>query len=82
MVHSQIKDKDLTEGERGYGSTYSTHYVTDPIPKYRLPEKSMPAHVAHQLCLDELNLDGNPHLNLASFVTTWMEPEDNATVFL
>ena len=23
---------------------------------------------------DELNLDGNPALNLASFVTTWMEP--------
>jgi len=24
---------------------------------------------------DELNLDGNPILNLASFVTSWMEPE-------
>ena len=24
---------------------------------------------------DELMLDGNPRLNLASFVTTWMEPE-------
>ena len=27
------------------------------------------------ICHDELNLDGNPALNLASFVTTWMEPE-------
>ncbi|GAH16611.1 unnamed protein product, partial [marine sediment metagenome] len=24
---------------------------------------------------DELNMDANPSLNLASFVTTWMEPE-------
>ncbi len=35
----------------------------------------MPASVAAKIILDELNLDGNPALNLASFVTTWMEPE-------
>ena len=35
----------------------------------------MPADAAYQICHDELNLDGNPALNLASFVTTWMEPE-------
>ena len=35
----------------------------------------MPARAAYQLIHDELNLDGNPALNLASFVTTWMEPE-------
>jgi glutamate decarboxylase len=35
----------------------------------------MPADAAYQLIHDELNLDGNPALNLASFVTTWMEPQ-------
>jgi len=35
----------------------------------------MPARAAYQTIHDELNLDGNPALNLASFVTTWMEPE-------
>jgi glutamate decarboxylase len=30
----------------------------------------MPARAAYQLIHDELNLDGNPALNLASFVTT------------
>jgi glutamate decarboxylase len=35
----------------------------------------MPARAAFQLIHDELQLDGNPALNLASFVTTWMEPE-------
>lgn len=40
-----------------------------------MPEDGMPARAAYQLIHDELNLDGNPALNLASFVTTWMEPE-------
>ena len=33
------------------------------------------ARAAYQLVHDELELDGNPALNLASFVTSWMEPE-------
>ncbi|GJY02289.1 glutamate decarboxylase-like protein [Tanacetum coccineum] len=32
-------------------------------------------YVRTSLPSDELMLDGNPRLNLASFVTTWMEPE-------
>lgn len=35
----------------------------------------MPPYVAKQLIEDELQTDGIPILNLASFVTTWMEPE-------
>ena len=35
----------------------------------------MPPRVAHQLIQDEMTLDGNPKMNLASFVTTYMEPE-------
>ena len=35
----------------------------------------MPADVAYQIVHDELMLDGNARLNLATFVTTWMEPE-------
>ena len=40
-----------------------------------MPIEGMPARAAYQIIHDELNLDGNPALNLASFVTTWMEPE-------
>ncbi|RZR87642.1 hypothetical protein BHM03_00015101, partial [Ensete ventricosum] len=36
---------------------------------------SIPKDAAYQIINDELMLDGNPRLNLASFVTTWMEPE-------
>jgi glutamate decarboxylase len=35
----------------------------------------MPADVAYQVIHDELMLDGNARMNLATFVTTWMEPQ-------
>lgn len=45
------------------------------ICRYTMPEKSIPKEAAYEIIRDELLLDGNPRLNLASFVTTWMEPE-------
>ena len=44
-------------------------------PKSRLAAESVPADVAYQLIKDELLLDGSARLNLATFVTTWMEPQ-------
>ncbi|KAJ0404024.1 hypothetical protein ATCC90586_001322 [Pythium insidiosum] len=45
------------------------------LPTETFPRRPVPARVAHQLIKDELALDGNPKMNLASFVTTYMEPE-------
>jgi glutamate decarboxylase len=45
------------------------------IPRYRLPENGVLPRTALQVVRDELILDGNARLNLATFVTTWMEPE-------
>lgn len=55
---------------------YSARYeaFTD-IPKYKLPETGIAANAAYQLVHDELDFDGRPNLNLASFVHTYMEPE-------
>lgn len=55
--------------------TYGTRYLDRPVPRYELPDASMPARVAYRMVHDEMNLDGNPTLNLATFVSTWMEPE-------
>jgi glutamate decarboxylase len=44
-------------------------------PRDRLSEQPVEANVAYQLIHDELLLDGSARLNLATFVTTWMEPE-------
>ena len=45
------------------------------VPRHSLPDRGMLPGTALQVVRDELSLDGNPHLNLATFVTTWMEPQ-------
>ena len=47
----------------------------EPVPRHSLPRESMLPGTAAQVVRDELLLDGNARLNLATFVTTWMEPE-------
>ena len=47
---------------------------THTVPRNRLPARGMPPEVAYQVIHDELLLDGSSRLNLATFVTTWMEP--------
>lgn len=54
---------------------YGSREVGEPIPRFRMPESSSSPRLIAQLIKDELNLDGNQSLNLATFVTTWMEPE-------
>ncbi len=75
MLSKKIKLDQVRESKLGHASTYSTRYFSEGVPRFEIPAKSMPANAAYQLVHDELNLDGNPSLNLASFVTTWMEPE-------
>ena len=45
------------------------------IPRHRLGPHEVAPAVAYQVIHDELMLDGNARMNLATFVTTWMEPE-------
>nr|BAP77014.1 glutamate decarboxylase [Klebsormidium flaccidum] len=61
--------------EHFVSSVFGSRYVRNNLPKYRMPEDETPKDAAYQIIHDELLLDGNPRLNLASFVTTWMEPE-------
>ena len=50
----------------------------EELPRFRLADEQVPADAAYQLVHDELMLDGNPRLNLATFVTTWMDPSARA----
>jgi glutamate decarboxylase len=54
-------------------------YASSPdsagVPRYRIPENPMPADTALAVIRDELILDGNARQNLATFCTTWMEPQ-------
>src|SRR5262249_1144305 len=45
------------------------------LPRHELPADELPPEVAYQIVHDELMLDGNARLNLATFVSTWMEPQ-------
>ncbi|KAF2873081.1 pyridoxal phosphate-dependent transferase [Massariosphaeria phaeospora] len=55
---------------------YSSRYASSTeIPKFRIPHDGAPADTVQQLIRDELELDGRPSLNLASFVGTYMERE-------
>ena len=40
-----------------------------------MPADGLDADTAYRLIHDELLLDGSSRLNLATFVTTWMEPQ-------
>jgi glutamate decarboxylase len=45
------------------------------IPRHQLPGGAMDPDAAYQIIHDELMLDGNARMNLATFVTTWMDPQ-------
>ncbi|KAK7291325.1 hypothetical protein RIF29_06373 [Crotalaria pallida] len=67
--------KEAEEQGQSLHCTFASRYVRDPVPKFKMPGNSIPKDAAYQIINDELMLDGAPRLNLASFVTTWMEPE-------
>ncbi|KAJ5112918.1 Pyridoxal phosphate-dependent transferase major region subdomain 1 [Penicillium angulare] len=53
---------------------YGSRFASEHMP-WELPEDEMPKEVAYRMIKDDLALDGTPMLNLASFVTTYMEDE-------
>lgn len=73
MVLSEATNE--SEANDSIDSMFASRYVRVSLPRFKMPEHSIPKDAAYQIINDELMLDGNPRLNLASFVTTWMEPE-------
>jgi glutamate decarboxylase len=54
---------------------YTGRMDIDPVPALRLPDIEMEPDAAYRFIHDELMFDGSSRLNLATFVTTWMEPQ-------
>src|SRR4051794_34261213 len=54
---------------------YGNRFLHEPAPDHHLPEHGMRSVDTMRLLGEELILDGIPNRNLATFVTTWMEPE-------
>ncbi|MCW5835694.1 MAG: glutamate decarboxylase [Labilithrix sp.] len=53
---------------------YTGRMAVEPFPALRMPEDETAPEAAYRFIHDELMLDGSSRLNLATFVTTWMEP--------
>ena len=54
---------------------YTGRLAMSPVPTLRLPDEAMDPEAAYRFIHDELMLDGSSRLNLATFVTTWMDPQ-------
>lgn len=66
------------DGANAHLTVYSSPYASQrDIPKYNIPEDGAPSDTVYAMIKDELDLDGRPNLNLASFVNTYAD--DNAT---
>jgi len=74
MVHRHVAGND-PDSESAVAPAYTQRLDLEPIPKFRMPDKGTRPEVVYRLIHDELLLDGSSRLNLATFVTTWMEPE-------
>src|SRR3954470_16130584 len=70
----------LIEGLEALGEAYGNRFLLEAAPDNALPERGMRSVDAMRLIGEELVLDGIPMRNLATFVTTWMEPEANRII--
>lgn len=55
--------------------TFASREMIREIPRHTIPKQGNLPETVYNLIHDELILDGNSRQNLATFVTTWMEPE-------
>jgi glutamate decarboxylase len=61
--------------EREAVALFGNRFLTEAAPSTTFPASGMPPAEAMRLVDEDLALEGDPQRNLATFVTTWMEPE-------
>src|SRR4051812_25998248 len=74
-AHPTTTDGAISRQLDALAREYGNRFLLEPAPDDRLPRQGMRAVEAMRLIGEELVLDGIPMRNLATFVTTWMEPE-------
>jgi glutamate decarboxylase len=63
----------LTEAEAQ--ALFGNRFLTEPAPDNEFPASGMTPTDAMRVLAEDLAIEGDPQRNLATFVTTWMEPE-------
>jgi hypothetical protein len=74
-LHSKARGDDLDGQYLSINPLYAREGEGVDVPRHHMPDSPMLPQMAYEIIRDELMLDGNARLNLATFVTTWMEPE-------
>jgi len=69
MVHKHETDESFL------APAYAGRLSRTPIPRHRMPTHESSPDAVYRLIHDELLLDGSSRLNMATFVTTWMDQE-------
>ena len=74
-LHTKVDGKELDGQYLSVSPLFAPDGESTTVPKHRMPDRPIAADMAYEIIHDELMLDGNARLNLATFVTTWMEPQ-------
>jgi glutamate decarboxylase len=80
-IHSTKKSNDSEPVTQALSESVLASYqlaLGQPAPTEKFPRVPVDPDVTKNLISAELMLDGNARLNLATFVTTWMEPQADA----
>lgn len=72
---SRKPNDETREDPALHSLAFANRYDVKPIPKHRMPEQSIEPRMAYQLVHDELTMEFAPLRNMATFLSTWGEPE-------
>ena len=61
------------ENENSCIPLYASADSRESIPKYKIPKDAQDMSTVYHLVHDELMLDGNSRMNLATFCQTWLD---------
>jgi glutamate decarboxylase len=81
IPHTEPNSHRHHDPQRGHEITrvmrpmYARHWLLGPAPRHAVPDDGMPPSTAYHLIHDELIFDGSSRFNLATFCSTWMEPD-------
>lgn len=67
-----MKDRNFTKGD-AKTAVYASEKMLQPSPADRIPDGPTTPQIAYQLVKDEMYSQTQPRLNLATFVTTYMD---------
>lgn len=72
--YSRRREQLMPPGEFSLNTLYPPSKGEESVPLFQMPNQGMLPEMAYKKVHNKVALDGNAYLNLATFVTTWMEP--------